>query len=450
MTSIPSNILNSGVRKTISSQKIDTRTVTVKEAASQGNTSTVWVRNDNPDVLVFTDNVGTDWVLNAAAPAAPDLSAVLTTGDDATGLDITNLGSLTFDTAGPQGINIGTDATGATTVLATQIAIGGGSTVGAGNANSTAIGVNAIIDATAGTGSNLVIGTSSAVNGAGTSETVVIGTSSTAASSDSVCIGVSSAISSSNSKSVAIGYDCAISATGGLGQNLVMGYRAVVSGVGISYSVAIGNNVTASSNNGIVLGNDSTNGSGSYNICIGKNVTGSTGDNNTCIGHSITSVGASYNVVSIGNTQSVNSDNCVVIGSNNTTTGARVICIGDHAKASTADCLSVGNHAYNTASGTNNIAIGNYALCDTTSSKSIAIGDHSRSSHAGAIVIGSAMTSTTTDEVTLGTTAKHIRIPFSLDPTAPPAGGTVVLPNAVTMLDVTVNGLAYQIALFTP
>lgn len=337
MASIPSPIVNSGVRKTLAGQKVSSRTVTLKERPSTTDRSTVWVRNDNPDVLVFTDDAGTDWVLNSAAP---DLTAVLTAGDDGGGLDVTNIGGLTFDTAtNTKGIAIGTDLGVATTSLESHIAIGYQSDAGSGAGN-VAIGSQAYITSN-GTKYNTVIGYNTAINGVGDYNVVV---------------GCSSQVFAS------------------------------------SYGIAIGNSASSVLN--------------TSGIAIGR--------------YAGIKAGADYG-----------------------------IAIGTNAYVNTLDSIAIGHVSYIDSYSEKATAVGVFAKV-YTSNYGVAIGYKSYVNHTGSIVIGNNMGSSTTDEVTLGTTLKHIRIPFTLDATAPPGGGTVALPNATTMLDVTINGVAYQIPLFAP
>lgn len=449
MSVFANRIANSGLRKSISSKKVDTKSITLKEQQSQQVRSALWVRNDNPDVIIFTDDEGTEWLLNDSGSSS--LSPVLTAGNDATGLDVTNLGSLTFDTAGPQGINIGTDVTGATTALATQIAIGEGASAGSGSSN-TAVGVSATITATAGTGSNLAIGTSSNISGAGTSQSIVVGGSSVNPSvvvaSNGVCIGAKNRIYAPNDESIAIGYENSLAATALIGKNIVVGRLNRV--YSADYAMAIGHRTTSRGDFNVTVGSQSTTGTAQYNVCIGRYVGVSPpgGDNIILMGKSIYA-GNNTNMINVGYFQYTNKDNCTSLGHRTKAYGANVVTVGLRANCYGDYAIAMGAYSYNRAAAASNISIGRSTYCYAASNLSISIGDHVTTNHAGAIVIGSSRISTAANELTIGTTAKHIRIPFTLDATAPTPGG-IVLPNATTMLDVTINGDPYQIALFAP
>ncbi|MBV1928591.1 MAG: hypothetical protein KUG81_03665 [Gammaproteobacteria bacterium] len=106
------------------------------------STGVLWVRDDNPNVLVFTDNTGVDAILSGGG-AVTDLSGVLTVGNFTGGNDIV----LT---------------TGDEIVGLTDVTISGADTTGGSGGS---ININAGSDSTTGTGGDININSGDSVSG---------------------------------------------------------------------------------------------------------------------------------------------------------------------------------------------------------------------------------------------------------------------------------------------
>jgi len=130
----------------------------VEQAANPGTVAagngTFWVKNDSPNVPVFTDDVGTDYILNTFlsntdTPAAYVANSILAVNSGSSAVEFSN---------NLKGTN--TDATGS------SVAIGGSSSVGA-NTSSVALGASASVT----TNSAIAVGSNALAD---ISETVVV------------------------------------------------------------------------------------------------------------------------------------------------------------------------------------------------------------------------------------------------------------------------------------
>ena len=130
----------------------------VEQAANPGTVAagngTFWVKNDSPNVPVFTDDVGTDYILNTFlsntdTPAAYVANSILAVNSGSSAVEFSN---------NLKGTN--TDVTGS------SVAIGGSSSVGA-NTSSVAIGASASVT----TNSAIAVGSNALTD---ISETVVV------------------------------------------------------------------------------------------------------------------------------------------------------------------------------------------------------------------------------------------------------------------------------------
>lgn len=219
---------------TLTSTTAQTSSVSIRQQASvtvpSSGTAKLWVRDDSPNVLVFTNDAGTSGLVGAAA----DLATVLSNGNDAAGYSIINVSSLTW--ADGNGIAIGSGAsTGSPTGVyasdaVTDIGIGLNASVdelvsnaGGYSAPGGSIAIGDTSSITGG-GNNIAIGASAAVSG-GASVTggvaigdtaivqavdgIAIGSTSTCAHANSIAIGNSAITTAANQLSI----HCATSAT---------------------------------------------------------------------------------------------------------------------------------------------------------------------------------------------------------------------------------------------
>lgn len=412
-------VTNFSVRRTISAQQVSTDSVEISTTPSRGN-SRLWVRNDNPDVLIFTDDEGTETVvsggassiatlsdvtlaglgdgdllsydlgttkwINVPAGATPTLASVLTSGNDATGLDVTNVGQLTFDTAGPRGIAIGTDLGPATSNDSTQIAIGYNAYAGGvGNTFGIAIG-------------------DSATSQVGTNASITIGAGFSLGSFD---VTIGGALTSHADECVTIGFFSTTAATRGI----AIGSYATSN---TANSIAIGHTVTATGKDSIVFGRNSSS-TGDYNICIGSGaVSSATGSNycNVVVGTTSTISGAGvYYSTILGSQSAITVSYGISIGTSNSVSGFQSVCIGS-----------------------NNTVYGAQSIC---------IGSGTTVGHGGSICLGASSNSTAANQLSIALgSGNTLRTEFILD------GGTGAHNTDTDRLAVEVNGVQYWVKLF--
>lgn len=141
-------------------------------------TGRVWLRNNDPTRLVFTNDGGVETVIS------PGLGDVLDTDNDGGGLNILNAASLTFS----GGVRIGNDTASSTVTASTDTVIGQG-------ASSTA-------------GSSVVVGTGAS---SALAQTVVVGAGSSIASGGATADSIGGVVVGYNSESwgpgICIGHD---------------------------------------------------------------------------------------------------------------------------------------------------------------------------------------------------------------------------------------------------
>lgn len=221
---------NCGVRKTSRFTNITTQNVVFPDAPQQKGASAgegplrgrgvLWAERASGNSVIFTDRDGVNHTLSGETTAinvkdegvslgsfgtldligsqitasvippsqdakmtvvAPDIFTILSTGDDAGGLDITNLGELNFTT----GIQIGTDV--ATASANNSIAIGQNSAAGTGDV--VVLGTNATNSATGDSFSNVAVGYGAIISGSNVTDSVAIGTSTNVKNRTSVVVG---------------------------------------------------------------------------------------------------------------------------------------------------------------------------------------------------------------------------------------------------------------------
>jgi hypothetical protein len=284
----------------LSTQTFDEQATPSNPGAGKG---TVFVKNSSPSTLGFVDDSGVETVL----AADQTLSSVLTTGDDATGLNLENVGELNFDTAGPKGIEIGTDAGSASAATATDIAIGASATAG---------------------GDSVVIGDGASV-GAFT-DCVCIGMNAVCGGNDSVAIGgnstVAQAANAASSLAVAIGRNSAANH-----RAVCIGYSAASTG---NYAVCLGPSASARQESIAIGRNASATSGGGAGIAIGFGAT-STATNGLAFGVSASSA---TRALSLGDQTDATGSYSVAIGSGN--------AAGDGAEASTTGAIAIGRQTY--------------------------------------------------------------------------------------------------------
>lgn len=364
------NIVNSGVRKTPRFSNVTTNNVVFPDVASQNGfgvgegslrgRGVLWAERAPGNCVIFTDRDGVEHDLCGAdgtvevkdegvsighftsldfiGPAVvaadaglgvasitirdPNLTEVLTSGDDAGGLNITNLGELTFDTAGPKGIQIGTDVTSASTNDATQIAIGQGAT--ADGVGGIILGASDIT-ATGANYNNLVIGNGSVVSGVGTNGAIAIGSTVTASAANAIAIGTDA---------VASGADAISLGNNATGAGIAIGRLAASTNI---YSVAIGFSTYANLSS-VAIGQFAL-ATGTTSVAVGQSsYTG--GSNCVAVGPSAR---ASYaGAVALGSGPDAYGTNSIAIGSSANAVGNHSIAIGTDSVAITDRAISIG------------------------------------------------------------------------------------------------------------
>lgn len=409
-------MLGNRVRRTVKTARVKTDQVQLKEQPTTPGRSRLWMKNDTPQSLIFTDDEGTDSLINDQTvesltdvnvtsvadgdilsydagtskwinvAGTPTLSSVLTGGNDGTGLDIDNIGQLTFDTTG---ISIGTDVGVATTTVSTSIAIG-----------------------------NLA---------AAVERSIAIGRLAISLASDTVCIG---GIAQTNVPfGVALGYDSST-----YGPNNVCIGRATTTSDYVappSDVVLIGFNCIGHESDAVLIGSQvySYTGGGTGNIAIGRIARVNSGNNNLCIGTNAISDSLVNNSVAIGkNSANAYCDDSISVG------------YGTH--CSVSDSVALGTGAYTTAP--NSIVIGYFGI--SQSADSIVIGwGNPTTNHIGSIMIG--IGSTTSDnQLVIKTSSypvKSLRTNLTTD------GGTGAHNTDADRLRITVGVTNFWIKLYT-
>ena len=196
---------------------------------------TIWVRDDSPNVAVFTDDTGADFVLGGAV-ATPDLNAVLTAGNTTGGVDIvvSSGDSLVLDD--PTATITSTPGTVNDPGTVLNIAPGSGSGTGAGgdlamfggtggtNGDGGNVGMTGGVAGPGGNGGNVsVSGGTGGVNGDGGMVTIVSGVNGGTGSVGDVRILTENAASTGDAGNIEItggstagGSAASVTVTGGL------------------------------------------------------------------------------------------------------------------------------------------------------------------------------------------------------------------------------------------
>jgi hypothetical protein len=282
------NTSNVNIVPTTSGSGLTAKNILICDTSSQptpgAGKGRVWVRDDTPNVLVFTDDVGTDTELGqggiavseegvsvgtgfavldfigsavtatdagsgvasiTVAAGSSSLTDVLTANNDAGGLNIENIRELNFDTT-TNGISIGTDVESTNCSTASSICIGKG-------ASCTTRTYNVVI----GFGARSNNGNSNVVLGHGANH----------ASSSGVAIGINATTFSN--RGIAIGSD---TVANGASDSMAMGNYA--SSIGAK-GIAIGAQTDSNATNSIAIGAGDFGGDGAYasgiqSIAIGR------------------------------------------------------------------------------------------------------------------------------------------------------------------------------------
>jgi hypothetical protein len=206
--------------------------------------------------------------------------------------------------------------------------------------------------------------------------------------------------------SVAMGQNCTASGdnsfamgndniSSGLNSTAI-GFNNIASG---PYSVAIGSTNTASSNMSIALGFNNTASTNSNPTAIGQYCTAS-GTNSVAIGLSCIASGNSS--ISIGDVNDASGNYSVILGSNNTATNLYSVSIGRGNRSNNDYSTAIGR--LNTASGTNSVAIG--SSCIASGNSSTSIGSLNNASGNYSVAIGRLNTSGSPNSMALGNGAK--------------------------------------------
>lgn len=235
----------------VTSESMDSTSILLSEASSRiapgAGKGRLWVRDDSPNVLVFTNDEGTDMVFGVG-----DLAAVLNSGNDANDQAIDNVSGVNFSAGVQLDGSAGTStsvAIGSTAAAngAGDVAIGQGATTSADHSNSIAIGYNAttsdsecvaIAGTAAGHGAVSVMGYASGARGIAIRATskgndaIAIGQLSYTSGADSISIGVN-ADANSSVGAVTIGRDSNVTGD----DAIAIGSQASVTG---DHGVAIG------------------------------------------------------------------------------------------------------------------------------------------------------------------------------------------------------------------
>ena len=321
----------------------------------------LFVKNTNPTTLGFMNDNGDETILGASI--TPNLSGVLTAGNDADGLSAVGFSKINFASA--SGVKIGTQTNDATTANSNAIAIGA-----LANASTDAIAIGS----GGGTLGPLASGTGSIAIGS-LSNTTVSDYQTRALGSASIAIGggVKGAIARST-RSIACGY--AADANGYA--SIAIGYQAKThtSLTPASRSICIGPESNVSCSYGIALGNvaliDSPN--SKYGIAIGCHAhIVANAAQAICIGSSIAAASSARcygtNSIAIGSSDSATTkaaraygQSSIAIGSNSGSnrgalaSGTAAIAIGTKSYAA-AYCIALGLDANATGASNDNVAI---------------------------------------------------------------------------------------------
>jgi hypothetical protein len=325
-------------------------------AAGQGR---VWVRNDTPSKLVFTNDTG------ITIPLTPALSDVLQIGTNAGNQEIVNVSRLNFNA----GIEIGNANASATTASSNEIAIG----------------QNAVSNA---------------------QYSVVIGKNASSTNQYAVCNGYSCIITAvapnaNDEGGVAVGssihsYGPGI-CVGRAIQNLVTNQDAG------NANIFIGQNITMNGSQGgaIAIGNSAV--PAPLSVVIGANAQSLGSERQVCIGNAA-SVGSKYSVA-VGDSSSCSvigdltgGGYGVAIGALAVTTKIRAIALGYQSHSYGTDSLAIG--ANTLASGDLSIAIGGGAVnaAEASGLRSIAIGTESVAAFTDSTAIGASVETRISDE----------------------------------------------------
>lgn len=346
-----STVTTDSLRDRADESLIDPDTILLDESATQpppgARRGRLWVRDDTPNVPVFTNDAGNDIEMPLT------LATVLSIDTGADGEDVRDVSSLTFDgpvligsvgapAAGTTGVFIGADATGTAA----------GYVIGASSSSAQAHSV--------------VLGTSNgvtAVSGANSVPSVVIGVSNET-TAGGICIGRSLSNHSTSQNATKT-------------QNVLIGSNITVSAGAVASVVAVGNSVSPA-HQGTFVGN-TTSALGSSNqqqqVAVGRYAL-VRGQNDIAIGAG--AVGgvldsATSRCVAVGESASGGSAaaSAVIIGASAATTANSAVSIGATTQASGASAVAIGSGA--SASGSESVAIG-YASSTNSFSRSVAIG----------------------------------------------------------------------------
>ncbi len=232
---------------------------TVSPSVPTAGQGTIWVRDDTPNVAVFTDDTGADFVLGGAV-ATPDLNAVLTAGNTTSGVDIVVSSGDNLLLEDSTSKIISTAGTGGSAGENLFIEAGDGDGAGTGGAIVLSGGSGGATD---GTGGNLAFsaGSGGATNGTGGNVVIVSGANAGSGDAGNVFLQASPALGG----------------TTGNGGDL-----SVLSGDGPIGSIGNGGNLDITSGAG---GSTSGDG-GNITITGGQSISGDPGDVNVNGGES--------------------------------------------------------------------------------------------------------------------------------------------------------------------
>lgn len=321
---------------------VNNNNILLSETSSQPNpgagNGVLWVRDDAPNVLVFTNDEGTENVL------LTDLEKVLEVSNNAQNQTLSNVTQVDFTA----GIEIGTATQSSSTGDNTQIAIGQGATSTA--ANAIVIGFNSSTD----NANSTVIGYNCDVSNV------------TPNSDGPGAIAIGSEIQLYGGSSIAIGRNIEISSS-------IAGYK-----YSDSYpSICIGQNIT---DGGLRFGG----------ILIGNSISVTT-NSNISIGNSATHTSNSRNSINVGHQSTVGTKYSTQIG-HNTTSGNNVgggacIVIGHSAYTVSGTGMSIGYNSGITNTSAFASSLGYRARC--SGGFSLAIGKSTNTSGTSSLVVGS-------------------------------------------------------------
>ena len=329
--------------------------LTIKEQAAAGTDTAdwgqIWVKNDTPNKLYFTDDAGTDFDLTLASTATGTILGTISDNYLPIGTAANTIGDFVLGLAENNSIWIGSDPTATTDTASKNVALGGTAldSITTGDSN-VAIGYNAGTAVTTG-GYSTYIGD------------------------------MAGGLVTTTSYNNFIGYRAGYSATG-QNQNNAMGHYALYENAGTN-NVAIGHN-TMQGEAG--ADNDQTVALGAYAL---RNISGSA-NQNVAVGYGALQ-GAStgftgYQNVALGNYAGLNATTGyknIIVGNEagyDLTTGNENVIVGDQAGSNIIGGgwnVVIGSDAYKTATtGNYNIAIGKNAIASglVTSDSNIAIG----------------------------------------------------------------------------